>query len=259
MIHNLSHDQILSLAYIGAHLGGIVHNVNTPLSAIMGRVELMQMRLENAAEASKEISPLLKKCRSDLEIIGQCCLKIDSVLKNSMRTTAGILSSRVAEIRLNELLGSILSFLNADMAYKHQVTKSFDIPGQVPMVTGDPIAYSLAFLEILYNARNAMLQSAEKRLHVALEDGGGALKITIRDSGCGITEPELGGLRDLLNRRRAGRISGRESGLQRVRRLLKPYGVMYGLESRPGETVFMLIIPVGEVRAKKKNRKKENS
>ena len=127
MLKDLSPDQILSLAFIGSHIGGIAHNINTPLSAIMGRMELLQMRLGKIRMAAgTALDTELEKCFNDLSIISQCCAKVDDTLKNSVQTCSGILENQRSGIQLDALLKSVLAFLNADMEFKHQTVKTFD-------------------------------------------------------------------------------------------------------------------------------------
>jgi len=243
MLKDLSPDQIFCLAFIGSHIGGIAHNINTPLSAIMGRMELLQMRLEKIRMAAgTAVDTELEKCFNDLSIISQCCAKIDDALKNSVQTSSGILQSQRSGIQLDALLKSVLAFLNADMEFKHQTVKTFDFNENIPPVMADHVAFALAFLEILYNARTAMLQAPEKKLHIMMSAADGAIHIVFRDSGCGVSDCSRQELLELL--RSPQETGGRKTGLQRVARLLKPYGVAYDIQSRLGETVFTLHVPV---------------
>lgn len=243
MLKELTQDQILSLAFMGAHIGGIAHNINTPLTAIMGRMELLQIRLGKIRKAAGAAADdELEKCFHDLATISQCCAKIDEALKNSAATSSVILKSQITCIQLDVLLKSALAFLAADMEFKHHLVKTFDFQENIPAVTADPFAFSLAFLEILYNARSAMLLAPEKNLHIMMSAADGAIKIVFRDSGSGITGGRRQELLELLGS--PHETGGRESGLQRIARLLKPYGVGYDIQSRPGETIFTLLVPV---------------
>jgi signal transduction histidine kinase len=243
MLKDLTSDQILSLAFMGSHFGGIAHNINTPLTAIMGRMELLQIRLGKIRQAAGDaVGAELEKCFNDLAIISQCCAKIDDALKNSVKTSSGILQSQAAEIRLDELLKNVLAFLNADMEFKHKTLKAFDIHENIPPVNVDPVAFSVAFLEILYNARSAMLNTSEKMLRILMSAADGAVTIVFCDSGCGMPEVDR---RELLDNLSSPREAGvRETGLQRIARLLNPYGVTYDIQSRPGETSFTMQVPV---------------
>ncbi len=243
MLKDLTADQILTLAFIGAHIDGIAHNINTPLTAIMGRRELLQLRLEKLRDPAASPSEAeLEKCFNDLAIISQCCEKIDEVLKNSVHTGAGILRPQTHWVHLDQVLKSVLAFLNADMEFKHQTTKTIDFQENIPPVKADQLAFPLAFLEILYNARSAMLEAPEKKLHILMSAAEGFVSIAFRDSGCGMAEARRLEMLELMGS--AQEIRGRESGLPRVARLLRPYGVTYDIQSRAGETVFSLHVPV---------------
>jgi signal transduction histidine kinase len=247
MLKDLTADQILSLAFIGAHIGGLAHNVTTPLSAIAGRMELLQMRLAKIhPTAGDEASDAeLKKCLHDLEVIGQCCSKIDDILKNSSRTSQAALKNQPAELQLDMLLQSMLAFLNADMEFKHNTEKTFEFQENIPPFTADPVSFSLTFLELLHNARSAMLKEPKKLLTVAMSVADGCIDICFRDTGCGIAPHTRQELLALLQPPLSGDTDHcLESGLQRVGRLMRPYGATFDIQSAPGDTLFKIRVPL---------------
>ena len=251
MLKDLSADQILSLAFMGSHFGGVAHNINTPLSAIFGRMELMQMRLAkiHPAAGDETSHAELEKCRHDLDVIGQSCSKIDDTLKNCIRTSQTVLRNQTAELQLDMLLQSVLAFLNADMEFKHQTHKAYEFQENIPSVTADPVAFSITFLELLYNARCAMLNAPEKRLTVDMSVADGCIAICFRDTGCGIAPHSRQELIELLHTPFSGiNEFSRESGLQRVGRLMRPYAATFDIQSSPGDTLFKLCIPLAQTR-----------
>ena len=48
MLKNYDNDQINSLAFTGSLLKGTAHNINTPLSSILGRADILRLRLDRA-------------------------------------------------------------------------------------------------------------------------------------------------------------------------------------------------------------------
>jgi two-component system, NtrC family, sensor kinase len=247
MLKDLTADQILSLAFIGSNIGGVAHNVTTPLSAISGRMELLQMRLAriHPAAGDEASHAELKKCFSDLEVIGQCCSKIDDILKNCSKTSQGMLRHQATELQLDSLLQSVLSFLNADMEFKHHTEKAFEFQVNIPPVTVDPLAFSVAFLELLQNARCAMLKAPKKLLAIAMSVADGCIDICFRDTGCGIAPHSRQELLALLQSPLSDDTEPcLESGLQRVGRLLRPYGAAFDVQSEPGDTLFMIRVPL---------------
>jgi two-component system, NtrC family, sensor kinase len=247
MLKDLTPDQILNLAFVGAHIDGVAHNITTPLSAILGRMELLQMRLTKIRQAAgTEASEAeFEKCLNDLTVIGRSCYGIDDTLKNCLKATQGIMKRQTEFLQLDWLLKGILAFLNTDMEFKHQTDKTFEFQENIPPVAANPVAFSLTFLELLHNARTAMLNAPEKRLSVAMSFAGGCIEISFRDTGCGIAPHSREELLGLLQSPCASVSEQfRESGLQRVGRLLQPHGVTYDIHSRPGDTLFMLRVPV---------------
>ncbi len=249
MLKDLSADQILSLAFIGSHIGGVAHNVTTPLSAIAGRMELLQMRLSKIHPAADDEAAhaALEKCLHDLEVIGQCCSSIDDILKNCSRTSQAALKNQTAELQLDVLLQSVLAFLNADMEFKHNTHKVYEFQENIPLFTADPVAFSLSFLELLYNCRSAMLKAPEKRLTVAMSAADGCIDICFRDTGCGIAPHSRQELLALLQEPLSGGTElCPESGLQRVGRLMRPYGASFDIQSAPGDTLFKIRVPLAQ-------------
>jgi len=247
MLKDLSADQMLSLAFIGAHIGGVAHNVTTPLSAISGRMELLQMRLAkiHPNEGDEAAHAALEKCVHDLEVIGQCCSRIDDILKNCSRTSHAVFKNQTAELQLDMLLQSVLAFLNADMEFKHNTQKAYEFQENIPPVTADPVSFSLSFFELLHNARSAMLMAPEKRLTVAMTAADGCIEICFRDTGCGIAPHSRQELLALLQEPpSAGDELCSESGLQRVGRLMRPYNAIFDIQSSPGDTLFKIRVPL---------------
>ena len=247
MLKDLSADQILSLAFIGSHFGGVAHNINTPLSAIFGRMELLQMRLAkiHPAAGDEASHAELEKCRHDLDVIGQSCTRIDDTLKNCISASRTVLKNQPAVLQLDMLLQSVLEFLNADMEFKHHTHKAYEFQENIPSVTADPLSFSLTFLELLYNARGAMLNAPEKRLTVAMSVADGCIDICFRDTGCGIAPHSRQELLALLQSPLPNDIEpGLESGLQRVGRLMRPYGATFDIQSAPGDTLFKIRLPL---------------
>ncbi|HQP31463.1 MAG TPA: histidine kinase dimerization/phospho-acceptor domain-containing protein, partial [Deltaproteobacteria bacterium] len=73
------------LGHVGTLLGGLIHNLNTPLMWIMGRSQLLQARnetIEKLKDASlEEILKVKEKNNKDIESIAQGADKIDHILK----------------------------------------------------------------------------------------------------------------------------------------------------------------------------------
>lgn len=170
------------LAHIGSLMGGFVHNLNTPLMWIMGRAQLVQSRNEKLGtlkELTEDDLLLLKeKNGKDIHSIQEGADKIDQTLK-SLGYKIQMINEGYTSIELKEYLEMELSFLMADMRFKHETRREVELDSRSCYVKSDYCALSCAFTGII----NAVINSTEKgrTMRVALDNG------TIR-IGC----PELG-------------------------------------------------------------------
>ena len=85
MLPDLTMQQRDNLAMIGTLMRGITHNINTPLSAIIGRSEMVQMRMRKLKEKCKAQMPAndeFDKIARDLTLIIENTERVSSILKN---------------------------------------------------------------------------------------------------------------------------------------------------------------------------------
>ena len=63
MFKGVSQKYVLALAHIGSLVKGFLHNMNSPLAAVLGRSEMLRFRLEKLKGKStdSEINELLEK------------------------------------------------------------------------------------------------------------------------------------------------------------------------------------------------------
>ena len=96
----------------GKTLSGLIHNLNTPLMGISGRVELMQMKL------------------GDDKNVVQISTQLDRL--NSMLTAVAYLldkeiSNKETKFDLKILLENYFTYLTTDMVFKHKVEKEINL------------------------------------------------------------------------------------------------------------------------------------
>ncbi len=245
MLREYSEDQKINLAFIGVCLKGVAHNINTPLAAVMGRAEMLQMRLAKlqATGATALSREDLERCVRDATLILENSQRVSSIIKGAMKKSVAVESRQPQPVRIDQLLNDELDFLTADMFFKHSVSKQFAIQEELPPLYGVAADFSTSFLEIIDNSLRAMRDAPQKRLTVTAASDGQAISVAINDTGCGIDPALRQQLLGLLNSGGAAQNQG-ESGLQRVARLLAPYRARFELESEPGTTTLTVFLPV---------------
>lgn len=247
MLKTLDDEQKLNLAFIGSCIKGFAHNINTPLSAIMGRSEMLQMRfnrIKTRADSGIDREEL-EKCIKDISLILENSARVSETIKNVMKKSINAEAVKEQHIRLDNLLKDELEFLKADMFFKHNIEKTYDIAASIPSLRGVYVHFSNSFLEILENCKQAMLNSDEKKLIVLMGCDDQHIEIKFHDTGCGF-EPEARerSLAMLENISEEGDMSASVTGMQRVARLLRPYNAQFQILSLPGDTTFTIKIPL---------------
>ena len=244
MLNNLSNDQKSNLAFIGSCIKGTAHNINTPLSVIMGRTEMLQMRFKRIYEMLEKQtdSEGIDKCLTDIKLIIENCNRVSDILKNLMQKCINVEGSEMQNINIATVLEEELEFLNADMDFKHNVEKSYKTDKNIPFIVGNYVHFSNSFIEIVENSKQAMINVQKKKFSVSVAAIDKYIEIKINDNGCGIEEEQKQCLLQVLNKTSpSDKYSG---GLSRVAKLLDAYKAKFDIESMPGDTTFIIRLPV---------------
>ena len=134
--------QDLELAFLGSLVPGIIHNMATPLSGVLGATQLLEKRAatisellsdgESTGEAERtELLKQLERNRANVDILARNARHLADILQTLVqRINRG--SSSVKEYHsLNELLQDELRFLDAHLAFKHKVKKQLSLGPEV--------------------------------------------------------------------------------------------------------------------------------
>jgi signal transduction histidine kinase len=130
--------QSLELSFVGSLMPGMLHNLATPLSGVIGATQLMEMR---AAEQEKiverlgaansslsaELETMLKKNKTNLDIIGRNADQLIKLVEVMVQRFQRMSVRQRIPQSLNELVQNELEFLNANLAFKHKVRKEISL------------------------------------------------------------------------------------------------------------------------------------
>ena len=231
------------LATIGQLASGLAHEIGTPLNIIGGRVELTKRRLEDG-EAQK-----------NLDIVMQQTERITKIIQQLL----GFVRKKKPEQRnlnLAELLGTTLDFLDHQIQ-KQRLTVFKEIENNLPPVIGDPDQVQQVFLNLIFNAIQAMPEGGTLRLFASskwiskegLEDGERQyVEICVEDSGIGM-EKEV--VQNIFNPFYTTKNMGTGLGLTVSQGIVQDHDGWIDVESEIGKgSVFRVYLPSlqGEVR-----------
>ncbi len=227
------------LSAMGTLLAGVAHELNNPLSIVMGRSGL----LEEKCEALPEIALDAKRIREAAERCG----RIVRTFLNMARSRPAVRS----EVSLNELARGTADLL-AYSYRAHDVELRLELDPQLPDVSADADQLSQVLLNLMVNAQQALQHVRGVRcvtLQTGLDSGAGAAPdvawLRVRDSGPGIA-PEVAAriFEPFFTTKAEGMGTG--LGLSVSASLMREHGGSLTLEpSKPGEgAVFRVALPV---------------
>jgi len=173
------------LAAVGQLAAGVAHELNNPLSGIMGYSEIALDVCRG--KPAEEITPDdLKKMIAYFEHIGTLTQRCRSIIID-MLTFARQHKEEPRETRLNDLLGETLVFLDKPMS-KRKVSVVREFQEGLPVFQANPVQLQQVFTNLVLNAVQAMPGGGT--LTVRTRRSGDVLQAEFADTGTGIS-PEL--------------------------------------------------------------------
>jgi PAS domain S-box-containing protein len=218
------------LAAMGQMIGGFAHELNNPLTSILGISELLEDAQLNEA-GKKQIGLLQQQARRATEIV-----------QNLMYFSRPPMPGK-SEINVAELVQRTLH-LHAYSLRKNNITVDFLPENPLPTVNGDPHQLMQVFLNLVMNAEQAIREMRDHgTLHIRLTAIDGTLMGIFQDDGPGIPPDILPKIFDpFYTTKRPGRGTG--LGLSICKAILREHGGNVEVNSVPGGgAVFTVSIP----------------
>jgi len=235
-----------NLAMIGSLMRGITHNINTPLSTIIGRSEMVQMRMQKLKEKCMvqiSANDEFDKIARDLTLIIENTERVSDILQNVTQKSINEQLDEIQPINLCLLLKEEMSFLEADMTFKHKIEKASYLDETIPYINGVYSHFSHSVMHIINNSIRAMEWATNKKLTITGRYDGTYIVIEFHDNGCGIDEETRAAMINYLNNLPSQNIK-KTGGMSQIKMLLAPYKPVFNIISIPGDTTMSISLPV---------------
>jgi PAS domain S-box-containing protein len=166
------------MAAVGQLVSGVAHEVNNPLTAILGFADLM---MENPA--------LPESARKDLRVILQEAQRTKQIVQNLLSFARQMPPQRNA-VQLNVILRRTIQLRSYDFN-SHGVEVVEHLDEGLPDIVGDAHQLQQVFLNILNNAYDAVHAAGRPaRIEITTTKAGDAVEVSFRDNGHGISHPD---------------------------------------------------------------------
>ncbi len=218
------------LRWLGEFAAGIAHNINNPLTTVIGYLQILCAKTEKQGQVASVLPTMLKECD-----------RIAEIVKNLLLFSGqGAVQPRPVDV--NQAVDAAL--LGASSAVgndKIRIERSYQ-PG-LPAVMAEKEALRLACENIIVNARQAMKDGGTLFVETA-EDGAGHVLIKFADTGPGIPADKLEKVFEPFYTGNNGGAVG--LGLATSYGIIKGFGGNIRITSRNGSgTTVVVELPTG--------------
>lgn len=225
------------LAAIGEMAAGVAHELNNPLTSIIGNTQLL-LRTQSA---DKQIKPLL----DDIDQCGKRCMTIIRSLLVFSRQ--GNFSFKPCS--LNDAVNEALSLTRRQIEQQH-ISIDIDLAPSLPTLNGNLQQLSQIAVNLLMNAKDAfkLANVDEKTIMIQTKTADGSVLLCITDNGTGIAKDVLNDIfHPFFTTKDAD--SGTGLGLSVSFGIAKAHGGMLSVDTIQGSgTTFTLTIPLSDER-----------
>ncbi|MBI3552101.1 MAG: response regulator [Elusimicrobia bacterium] len=169
--------QASKLASLGELAAGVAHELNNPLTSVIGFSHWLLKAKNLTPEQREDIERIYKESK-------RCGQIVQNMLQFARRKP-----SQEEAIDLGSVVHDALELFRCTC---RGIAVSTEAPGGAPWVTGDRPQLHQALLQILSNAKDAVAGRKEPVISVRLIREGGKAVVTIKDNGVGIPAAALG-------------------------------------------------------------------
>jgi PAS domain S-box-containing protein len=223
--------QAEKLAAMGQMLAGVAHELNNPLTAILGATELLRER-----------SGTDESTRRQLELTHRQARRAARIVQNLLEFSRPA-SPQKKPLDLNNLLERTLQ-LHEHSLRRNNIQVDFHLPADLPSVIGDANQLIQVLLNLITNAEQAVREVRDSgRIQIRAGHIGNQITITVQDDGVGIRPEALPRIFDpFYTTKRPG--GGTGLGLSICMSIIREHGGNIEAETLPaGGSAFTIYLP----------------
>ena len=230
--------QAEKLSAIGQLVAGVAHELNNPLTSVIGFAQLLESEWRSG-DVSRSSDAIGQDLRRIAEESGRAASIVRNLLAFARRQTA----ARVPQ-DVTDLVGRVLSLRTYEFRLNSiELVTEFD--GALPPVLVDGGQLQQALLNLVLNAEQAMRGRPTRRLTVAarFDRRAGAVELSVADTGHGIDHANLTRIFDpFFTTRDVGEGTG--LGLSICYGIIRDHGGQISVASRvDAGTTFTILLP----------------
>ncbi len=221
--------QTEKIVALGELVSGIAHEINNPLTSILGYAQVLLSEMRNN-------NPF----RSDIEIIEKEAQRTKKIIENLLNY-ARREDIVYEDVNINQVIIDTLSFIEYQLTTARvQIIKEF--ADNIPVIKGNKQQFQQVFVNMMVNAKNAMHTGGILTIKTRVKDN--FVVVEISDTGIGIDESIINKIfNPFFTTKEAGKGTG--LGLSLCARIIHNYNGKIEVESEKAiGTTFKIFFPI---------------
>jgi C4-dicarboxylate-specific signal transduction histidine kinase len=219
------------LATLGELTTGVAHELNNPLNNIglyVGNViDRIRLGADDAEPLVSDLEKAMEQVRKATEIISH------------LRTFGRAARVSIEQVDVDDVIERSLLLVHEQLRLRGIEVELELCPDEL-LVVANPIQLEQVFINLLTNARDALVDSKRKTIRIASSRDGEKIRIAFSDTGPGIPlELQQRIFDPFFTTKEVG--TGTGLGLSITYSILKEYGGEISVDSRPGKGAMFLV------------------
>jgi len=229
-----SYDMLLAsekMALMGQIVAGIAHELNNPLTVVLGNTQLLLMRHRDDTDAEA------------LRRVGEGAERASKIVRNLLSFARQENSERKLT-DINAVITKTLELHGYELRVR-DISVELDLQRSLPSTMADASQLQQVFLNLIVNAEHAMIDANGKgRLYIRTRTEGSAIRAEFSDDGPGISEEIMRRIFEpFFTTKAVGKGTG--LGLSICQNILQEHGGRIEVKSVVGiGTTFVVLMPV---------------
>jgi two-component system NtrC family sensor kinase len=165
------------MSAVGQLIAGVAHELNNPLTAILGYAQLLESEGLND-RAQDYVSKLFKQAQRTHRVV------------QNLLSFARQRKPQRDEVDIRKVLDETLALRDYDLKINN-INVERDLPSEPALVIADPHQIEQVFLNIINNSVDAILETGRAgKLKIRISSVGGHIRTQFTDDGAGIKDPK---------------------------------------------------------------------
>lgn len=215
---------------------GLAHEIAQPLTASLANIETAQIHLRKPNPDIQELRAIVDDIHGDWRRTGEVLDRMRKLIQRQ--------AMERQPVAIHDVVRDVTGLLHSEVIARN-VELEVNVAPDLPLVMGDRVQISQVLLNLLVNSMDAMQGSKSRARRVVIDAQAaakGTLKITVTDSGPGISPQKLKEIFTPLYTTKPGSLG---LGLALSRTIVEAHGGQLWADNRPGQdgAVMTLTLP----------------